>query len=99
MIEPGPRRLPFVVALALLCLRGVLLWVVVPLGSLAWLAGWPAWHRRRVKLAQFLGWLDLNLIAVLERSLLRPFVKDPLARVPLARAHEVTHRISSMDLA
>lgn len=92
-------RLPLLTGLIILLVRGVLLWLVVPLAFLFWLIGWLHWHRRRVSLGKMLGWADVNLIAVIQRSLLRPLVRYPLARTPLAELPTVTHRIRTIDPA
>ena len=57
----------------LLTVRGVLLWVVLPLGCAAWVLVTPWLHKRGIKFGQFLGWIDINLIVLVQRSLLRPF--------------------------
>jgi hypothetical protein len=54
---------------ALMVVRGLLLWILIPVGFLLWLLfGWIL----GVAPGQFLGWLDLNLIATLQRVLIRP---------------------------
>ena len=75
--ELGSRRTSALAGLTLLAVRGVLLWVVVPVATLCWL---PAsfWLRRRgVHFGQYLGWLDINLVACLERTALRPLFLAP----------------------
>ncbi len=53
-------------ALALMLVRGILLWIVIPIGFTLWLLVfcWTA----RVGLGEYLGWLELNLIAALHRG-------------------------------
>jgi hypothetical protein len=94
-----PRRLRVVVALVLLVVRGVLLWLVVPLTVLGWLLAWPFRRRKPVHLAQLLGWMDLNLIAAIEHSILRPVISSPLQWTPLSALLTVSHRIGLLDLA
>lgn len=80
-------------AIVLLTVRGILLWVVLPLGFVAWLLvfGWL----RRVGLPRFLGWLDLNLVAGLQRSVFRPWITHPtIDAVPISRIRDVEHRVS-----
>ena len=43
------------------------------MGCIAWVLGTPRLHQRRIKIGQFLGWIDVNLIALIQHSLLRPF--------------------------
>lgn len=89
--------LPLPVAVLLLTLRGLLLWVVIPVSALAWVAMWPVLHGLGVRLSQFLGWVDLNVIAGLERSVLRPLVRQPLRWTPPGQLPTVTHRIRLID--
>ena len=90
-------RAPLVSGLVLLSLRGVLLWIVVPIGSLSWVAFWPLMRRNRIGLAQFIGWVDLNLVAGLQRSILRPLVRHALPWTPVAALPGVTHRVGWID--
>lgn len=86
--------------LSLLVMRGVLLWLVVPAAYLTWLpiSIWP--RRRGVNLGQFLGWVDLNLVACLQRTVLRPLFRAPIDWVPVRLMPGVTHRVDlSRDLA
>jgi len=93
----GPTReaLGAMRALALLVVRGLLLWILIPLGFVLWLLvfSWTA----RVGPGAFLGWLDLNLLAALQRVLLRPVSGQlPMPRVefvPLRRLQSVSHRV------
>ena len=62
---------------AVLLVRGVLLWVVVPLAVASWLLLAIVLRRRGVTLGKFLGWVDLNLVAFLGRTILRPIVRAP----------------------
>ena len=80
-------------SLALLITRGVLLWVLVPVGVIAWFGLALTLRRRDFRLGSWLGWLDVNLVAALQRGLLRPFFDSPLAFTPWSRVSEVTHRI------
>jgi hypothetical protein len=97
--ESNPRRVPIIAGLALLCLRGVLLWIVIPLAALAWLPAAVRLRRRGVKLGQFLGWVDLNLVAFLERTILRPLFRSPVKWTSMRAMPEVTHRVGALDLA
>ncbi len=94
---PASRRPPVVAQLMLLVIRGVLLWIVVPLGAFWWLVTWPLMHRHQVRLGQCLGWLDLNLIAAIQRSLMRPIIRSRQSWVPLAAMPTVSHRIALTD--
>lgn len=82
-------------ALALLVVRGLLLWILIPVGFVLWLVifGWSA----RVGLGAFLGWLDLNLTVALQRILVLPVRgKDSMRRaefVPLRLIESMKHRV------
>jgi hypothetical protein len=90
-------KLSIPVGVTLLVLRGLLLWLVVPVGLLCWVPLLPLLLRRGIKLGAFLGWLDLNLVAFLERTLLRAVVSDPEAWTPVREMAHVTHRIRLVD--
>jgi hypothetical protein len=83
----------------LLSIRGVLLWAIVPLATCAWLLLSLWLLRKEVGLGRFLGWVDLNLVAFLERSILRPFVRTSAPWVPVNAMPGVEHRIRLIDAA
>jgi hypothetical protein len=83
----------------LLTVRGLLLWVVLPLGCVAGVLVAPWLHKRGIKFGQFLGWIDINLIALVQRSLLRPFYrKVPPPWVPATEMSGVKHRVGMIDV-
>ncbi len=96
--DPG-RRVPFIPGLVILLVRGVALWFVIPIGALCWMVASPVMRRRGVGLGQLLGWLDLNLIALIERGLLKPLIRMPSAWTPIAELPNVTHRVRLFDPA
>ena len=96
--EHGPKRMGLITGFVLLCIRGVLLWIVVPAGVLIWLPWWM-FSRNRSGLGRFLGWLDLNLIAAVEHTVLRPFVSQPLPWTPTRQIPFVSHRLRFIDPA
>lgn len=87
--------------LALIVLRGFLLWLLWPTALLVWLARspWAALRRRRVRLRQVAGWLDLNLVAFLEAGLLRPFFIERQTFVPWSEAKDLTNYPNLLDMA
>lgn len=98
MAEQRPKfRPPYVGGVLLLLIRGLLLWLVIPIGVLWWLGTWPRWRRRSVGIGQLLGWIDLNLIAAIERTVLRPLVRQPRGWTPLAALSATVHRIRVID--
>ena len=80
--------------MVLLLVRGVLLWIVAPLAFALWLALSPWLLVKKVGPGRFLGWVDLNLIAFLQRSVARPFFPEPAPWTPVSTLPAVTHRIS-----
>ena len=90
-------QLYWATALVLLTIRGVLLWIVMPVGFVAWLF-FHSWIQRAA-LGECLAWYDVNLIAFLQRVLLRPFITEPtVAWVPVRGMTDVTHRVKPRDL-
>ena len=79
----------------LLTLRGLLLWIVIPLGTLAWLVS-VAFTRR--SLAVFLRWSDANMVSVLESTILRPLFPQPVRWFTLREAADVRYRVRASDL-
>ena len=84
-------------SLCLLVLRGFLLWFVVPLALLSWVLGWPYWRYRHIRARQLVGWADFNLIALLQRTILRPFIRVRLEWLSLRRASTLDHRVRLTD--
>jgi hypothetical protein len=83
---------------ALLLLRGVALWLVVPIATCVWIV-LAAARRRPAGLGQFVGWVDLNLTAGLQRTALRPFFAAPARWTPWSEVCHVTHRVRWFDPA
>ena len=83
----------------LLIVRGVLLWLVVPFATCVWLILAFRLRRRGVGLNRFLGWVDLNLIAALQRTVLRPSFALPARWIPWSEMAQVTHRLGWLDPA
>jgi hypothetical protein len=85
----------------LLCIRGGLLWIALPLAFLVWIVRLPygLLARRRVPLGAVAGWFDLNLIAAIERSVLAPIATTKQEFVPWRDLAEVEHRVHWTDPA
>ena len=88
-----------ITGLVMLCVRGVLLWLVIPLTVLAWILGLPFWRKQGATIEQLIGWADLNLIACLQRGPLRLSVRNPLHWTPVSEVSRVDHRVSFVDPA
>lgn len=94
MNQSEPAQLSVIVSVLLLAVRGLILWLVIPLTLLWWLLTWSILQKRNVSLAQLLGWVDLNLVAAIERSILRPLIRLPLPWTPVKALPDVSHRIN-----
>jgi hypothetical protein len=94
--EPPKAQLSFVPALILLVTRGFLLWFVIPAAIAVYVLSF-ARSRGTSSLGQYLGWVDLNLIALIERTVLRPVVREPMSWTPRKEIRTVTHRIGIFD--
>lgn len=95
---PSPRA-PIVAGVTLLLLRGVLLWVVVPVATCAWLIIRTLGRHRPIGLGQFLGWADLNLTAGLQRTVLRSLFATRAGWTAWSDVGTVTHRVRMIDPA
>lgn len=85
--------------IVLLYLRGLLLWVLVPLGFLVWVVGAVWLVPRGATLRSFLGWLDIQLVVTLQLSILRPFFSEPsISEVRFADIATLGHRVGALDL-
>jgi hypothetical protein len=81
----------------LVLLRGILLWLLIPLGTVAWVLTLPFSRRG---LGNFLGWLDYNMIALLQRTVFRVGYPEPSCRwVHFRDLSTVKHRIRFGDMA
>jgi len=99
MTGDGQPRNSVVGGIAVLFVRGLLLWLVVPMAAIVWpiLALWL--RRGGVTFGGYLGWLDLNLISCLQRTILRPLVRAPVDWVPARDMARVVHRLRAVDPA
>jgi hypothetical protein len=89
----------FAAGFSLLMIRGLLLWLVVPLATVLWLPLWPLLRAQNVSIGQFLGWVDLNLVALIERTVLRPLLRNRFPWTAVRAMPDVTHRIGILDPA
>ena len=83
----------------LFVVRGLLLWIAVPVETVLWVLLLPLFAYKRVSLWNFLGWADQNLIAALQGSLLRPFFSERATFVSVRDMTRVTHRLRVTDPA
>lgn len=83
----------------LLCVRGILLWLVVPIACCMWLVMLfvrPMLGQPNVSLGKVIGWADLNLIAAIAQPLLRPFERS-VPFTPWTEVSKVNHRVRLGD--
>lgn len=90
--EPTHRN-SIVGGLLILLARGILLWLVVPIASPVWVFLAIRLRRNGITFVQYLGWVDLNLIALLQRIVFRPLVRWPTPYVPSTAMPSVKHRL------
>jgi hypothetical protein len=64
-----------------------------PEGSPVAVLAWDELAESKLTHYRFLGWVDLNMIACLQRSILRPLVRAPLDWVLVRDMPQVTHRL------
>jgi hypothetical protein len=83
--------------LVLITVRGLLLWLLVPLALVLWPFLAIPLRRRGVDIGRFLGWLDLNLISAIQRTVAQPFYEAPIPWIPLSAAPGLRHRIHTID--
>ncbi|MFF2271260.1 hypothetical protein ACFVTX_03250 [Agromyces sp. NPDC058136] len=82
--------------LVMLLVRGLLLWVVIPLAAVSWVALGPI---TTASLGACIGWFDLNLYVLLQRVVVRPLTQEAaLAWVPLAEMKTTEHRITLLGI-
>jgi hypothetical protein len=86
-------------AVGFLVVRGMLLWLVVPAGACVWLVLAVPLRRRSVGMGAFVGWCDLNLIALLHRVGLRPHTAERRPWVHPRELPEIDHRVRFLDPA
>jgi len=97
-LTPGPGWSVMAAGLALLYVRGVLLWVVIPLGVVVGIFMSPWLFARHITYGQFLGWIDVNMIVALRRSIFRPFFVTPgQSWIRPRDMAGVKHRIGLLD--
>ena len=99
LVEWRSQGVAAIGGVAFLVVRGVLLWLVVPVGFIWWLIAWPRFRSRRVRLGQVVGWLDLNLIAAISHMIFRPLIREPARYWTPGEMSAVTHRVLAADPA
>jgi len=93
------QRQGWTAGLLVLVVRGVLSWLVVPIALVAWPVVHLRQHTTGVTLGQYLGWIDLNLIACVQRVATPLLVRKPIPWTPSADISKVTHRLRATDPA
>lgn len=83
----------------LLVVRGLLLWLVIPIAFLGWLVISPirlALGKPYITPGKRIGWADRNLTAIIAQVLARPFGRRS-GFTPWSRVPSVEHRVSIID--
>jgi hypothetical protein len=97
-VEPVEgRRNSVVGGLLVLVVRGVLLWIVMPVALVVWPFIRVSQRSARVTFGQYLGWVDLNLIACVQRIATPLLVRHPIAWTSARDMSEITHRLRATD--
>jgi hypothetical protein len=97
--HPPPGIAEAIVWFVLLVIRGLLLWLVIPLAFVLWLLISPArvvLHRPYATLGKVIGWADLNLTAAIAQILIRPFGRR-ISFIQWSSLLSVNHRVSLID--
>lgn len=83
----------------LLCIRGAALWILWPIAFIVWMLRLPyaVARSRQLRLGQVAGWFDRNLIALLERTIARPFTPEPSNFVAWEQAGEIERGPSFLE--
>ena len=79
-------------------MHSLTLWVLVPVGFVAWLVVVLFTFRRPIRPGAFLGWLAFNNVVLLQRVLFRPLFRLPLNWLGPREMRDVKHRLSVHDL-
>lgn len=91
-----PQRLEAAAAVFLLACRGILIWLLIPLATIAW-ALWLG-PRYRVGLGATLGWADWNLVVLLSRVVVPRTARGP-ALIRLVTAREIQGTLHRMRIS
>lgn len=83
--------------LLLLAIRGVGLWIVVPLTAVLWVVLLSAMLPRGIGFRVLLGWGDLNVVALVQRSVLRWGFPNRQPWIPIGGIAATTHRVRFRD--
>jgi hypothetical protein len=87
-----------IAAIIVVLVHSLTLWVLVPVGFVAWLVVVPFTFPRPIRLGAFLGWLAFNEGVFFQRVLFRPLFRAPLRWLGPREMRDGKHRISSHDL-
>ena len=94
-----PPTMPDVPAFILVIVRGLALYLLIPLAFVLWLVALLWIGRYSKSLPQFITWVDYNFSVSLIRGPLRPLIPKPRAEwLPLRRIKEMTARTQFFDL-
>lgn len=91
--------LPPLPALLLLFIRGLALWLLIPIAFVFWIVAFIWLARYTKSLPQFISWVDYNFVVSLERGPLRLLIPQPFSEwLPLRRIGELKARTNLNDM-
>ena len=94
-----PPTMPDVPAFVLVIVRGLALYLLIPLAFVFWIVAFLWIVRYSKSLPQFVTWVDYNFTVSLIRGPLRLLIPEPRAEwLPLRRIKEMTARTKLYDL-
>ena len=91
-------RFPTFTKLLVLTLHGVIMWITVPLSCAVACLILPIWRRRGARIGEVVGWIDLNVMALIFKTIIRPLVITTPKWVSLEDAKSSGYRISILDV-
>jgi hypothetical protein len=91
-------RFPTITKLLVLTLHGLIMWITVPLSYVVTCSTLPIWRRRGASIAEVVGWIDLNVIALMFKTVARPLVITTPKWVSLEDAKSSGFRVSILDI-
>lgn len=91
-------RFPTFTKLLVLTLHGLIMWITVPLSYAVACLILPIWRRRGASIGEVVGWIDLNVIVLMFKSIARPLVITIPEWISLEDAKSSGYRVSILDI-
>jgi len=90
-------RFPTFTKMLLLTLHGLIMWITVPLSYVVAYLILPIWRRRGASIGEVVGWINLNVVTLIFKSIARPLVITTPEWVSLEDAKSTGYRVSFLD--